>query len=280
MAVSQDFGGLWVVHRRESWRTMSRYGSAISEVWVRPWPPLCTQHKWQTNRSQPSYGVCGWPLFQSKGEVTVCIFPAQCVAKILSKKGRNWTSMFKWQQTHDCVRTSCSKCTGSLTGSHQGIHDLRCPWDALHHYGPSLANDRMYFRWCDCNRNKWRQNVEKKYQNSVPCKSVFIEPLDVKQPSLTETEAANSSTQPVFWLNVVYSNSQGFDMSGSSLNCWLSHFFRITFPMDPHWRTHHKHRRQGVGVVSCGVSEVESVNSLARKGTFPEQKATVILKAV
>lgn len=162
MAVSQDFGGLWVVHRRESWRTMSRYRSAFSEVWVRPWPPLCTQHKWQTNRSQPSYGVCGWPLFQSKGEVTICIFPAQCVAKILSKKGRNWTSMFKWQQTHDCVRTSCSKCTGSLTDSHQVIHDLRCPWDALHHYGPSLANDRIYFRWCDWNRNKWRQNVEKK----------------------------------------------------------------------------------------------------------------------
>lgn len=83
-----------------------------------------------TDHSRAMGLYCGWPLFQSKGEVTVCIFPAQCVAKILSKKGRNWTSMFKWQQTHDCVRTSCSKCTGSLTDSHQGIHDLRCPWDA------------------------------------------------------------------------------------------------------------------------------------------------------
>lgn len=39
-----------------------------------------------TDHSQAMGLYCGWPLFQSKGEVTVCIFPAQCVAKILSKK--------------------------------------------------------------------------------------------------------------------------------------------------------------------------------------------------
>ena len=39
-----------------------------------------------TDHSQAMGLYCGWLLFQSKGEATVCIFPAQCVAKILCQR--------------------------------------------------------------------------------------------------------------------------------------------------------------------------------------------------